>query len=580
MNILKQLLEFVSYRENIDREGFILKETKDDQKSPESSDKSTKNQKTKPRGRTFKKPVRPSDITKKNNTKNTQEYYETTSSSLEENRKAVGKLYGLPDNKDVVIRDFMIGTSDGVRAFAVFIDGMTDKTLQDFLFQSLMVFAKRPLQTGKEKLAGMVRESLLPANQATLKSRFSDILDAVNYGDTALFFDGCADVLLVETKGWEHRPVEKPTSEQIIRGPHEAFTETLRANTALLRKSIRNEQLTTDIVQVGERDRRYVAIMYLRDLANKDLVAEVKRRVKSIRTDSVLGGGILEELIEDNPYNLTPTSLVTERPDRVAAGILDGRVALIIDGSPFVTVVPSTMYEQLHTGEELYHRWQYGTFIRLLRALAFLLSFLLPGLYLSVVLFHQEMIPTELLLAIAGARERVPFPSVVEVLLMEFSFELIREAGLRIPSVMGTTIGIVGALILGQAAVQANIVSPILVILVAVTGLSSFAIPYHSLAFSLRIYRFMYIFLGATLGFYGLAMGLFAQIILTANLKSFGVPFLAPTGPKTMAGPDIVFRLPMFFHERRPDYLNPQDIKRQPKVSRGWIRQNGGDDNS
>jgi len=157
------------------------------------------------------------------------------------------------------------------------------------------------------------------------------------------------------------------------------------------------------------------------------------------------------------------------------------------------------------------------------------------------------------------------------------SFELIREAGLRIPGIMGSTIGIIGALILGQAAVQANIVSPILVILVAVTGLASFAIPYYSLAFTARIYRFIYIALGVTLGFFGISMGLFAQIILTANLKSFGAPYLAPTGPRTVAGGDIVTRLPVFFHERRPDYVNPQDITRQPEISRGWTRQNGGE---
>jgi spore germination protein KA len=223
----------------------------------------------------------------------------------------------------------------------------------------------------------------------------------------------------------------------------------------------------------------------------------------------------------------------------------------------------------------MYLRWQFGTFVRYLRVLAFLIAFLLPGLYLSVVLYHHEMLPTELLLAIAGNREKVPFPSVVEVLLMEFSFELIREAGLRIPGVMGSTIGIVGALILGQAAVQANIVSPILVILVAVTGLASFAIPYYSLSFSLRLYRFLYIALGATLGVFGIAFGLFVQTILTANLKSFGVPYLAPGGPRTASGADTVARLPVFFHEKRPDYVNPQDITRAAEVSRGWIKDRG-----
>lgn len=573
MSILKTFLELISYRENLNREGFVLKETKDDKKNESKNDhKSTEEEKPQSGRRAFKKPVRPLVMQKEEPAGK----YESVSASLQENKEIIEKLYGLPDNKDIIVRDFVIGTEPCISCFAVFIDGMTDKTVQDLLFQALMAFADQPAPADKGKLAEVVKEALLPGNQVKTVSNFQDILDAVNYGDTALFLNGCAEAVLVETKGWEHRGVERPISEQIVRGPQESFTETLRANTSLLRKLIKNEQLTTEYLKVGTRDNTYVAIMYLRDLANPDLVKEVKRRIESVKTDYILDSGVLEQFIEDHPYNLNPTVLATERPDRTASKILEGRVAILVDGSPYTLSVPATLYEQLHSGEEIYSRWQFGTFIRFLRGLAFLLSFLLPGIYLAVVLFHQEMIPTELLLAIAGNRERVPFPSVVEVLLMELSFELIREAGLRIPGIIGTTIGIVGALILGQAAVQANIVSPILVIIVAVTGLSSFAIPYYSLAFTLRIYRFIYIALGVTLGFFGISMGLFAQIMLTANLKSFGAPYLAPMGPRTAPGADIVTRLPVFFHERRPDYINPQDITRQPRVSRGWIEQDGG----
>ncbi len=587
MNILKNLHKIISYQENLDREGFILRETKDDKEA--GTDNGSKPEETDNRGKLaepdndgkppdkdgptskrkyFKKPRRPSEMHKSEPSLK----QDSVSASLDQNREAINRLYGLPENKDIVVRDFYLGTSPSLKGMAVFIDGLTDKTLQDLLFQALMLFARRPSPDDRGKLAELVQEALLPGNQVKVISGLKDVLAAVNTGDTVLFLDGCAKAVAVETKGWEHRGVERPVTEQIIVGPQEAFTETLRANTALLRKIIKNENLTTEFEVVGERSQTNVAVMYLRDLANPDLVKEVKRRIKSIKTDYLLDSGVLAEFIEDNPYNLNPTILATERPDRVASKIAEGRVAIIVDNSPFVLVVPTSMYEQLHTGEELYSRWQFGSFIRWLRALAFLLSFLLPGFYLAVVLYHQEMIPTELLMAIAGNRERVPFPSIVEVLLMEFSFELIREAGLRIPGVMGATIGIVGALILGQAAVQANIVSPILVILVAVTGLSSFAIPYYSLAFSLRIYRFFYIALGTIMGFFGISMGLLAQVLLTANLKSFGSPYLAPAGPKTSDWADVVTRAPVFFHDRRPDYINPQEVTRQPKVSRGWIK--------
>lgn len=605
MAIWKNLLKMITYQENNDREGFALKETEDDRHTalanapgpadkpdvvfsegetgPEYGSKS-------PVGlaqKTLKKPRKVKDVA--NNTdKNIARPDKVAdqaepladdlavSALLAENKRAIERLYGLPDNKDIVLRPVVIGTNPGIDSFIVFIDGLVDKSVQDLLIQALMFFTARFELPEKGSLATFVKERLLPGNQVFVHGKFRDVLDAVNYGDTALFLEGCDQVVLVETKGWEHRGVERSAIEQAVRGPQDSFVENLRVNTALIRKLVKDENLTTEIFQIGSRNRTNVAVMYLRDLANPSLVAEVKRRVAGIRTDLLLDSGMLEEFIQDHPYNLLPTVMSTERPDKAASGVMEGRVAIVVDGSPFVLIVPCTMFEMLHTGEEHYSRWQFGTFIRYLRVVAFGLAFLLPGLYLAVVLFHQEMIPTELLLAIAGSRERVPFPSIVEVLIMELSFELIREAGLRVPGFMGSTIGIVGALILGQAAVQANIVSPILVIIVAVTGLASFAIPYYSLAFALRIYRFIYIILGASLGFLGIAIGLFAQIILTANMKSFGVPYLSPIGPKTFTGTDVLTRLPIFFQERLPDYLNPQESKRQPNVSREWLKGKGG----
>lgn len=490
---------------------------------------------------------------------------------LKTNRKMIETLYGLPVNKDVVVREFELGTIPGIKAMLVFMDGLVDKAIVNHLLQSLMLFSGVGRPEGR--IADFVKENLLPGNQVQEVDNFKDVLKGVNFGDSAFFFDGSDRSLVVETKGIEHRMVDKPNTEQTVRGPQEGFGEILRVNTALIRKHARSGELTTEMYTVGERLPNDVAIMYLRDLANVDLVNEVRRRIKSIKIDFMMDSGMLEGMIEDSPYNLNPQTIATERPDRVASFLAEGKVAILVNGSPQALVVPCTMFAQLHTGEESYLRWQYGTFIRYVRVLAFYISFLLPGVYLSIVLFHQEMIPTELLLAIAGNRERVPFPSVVELLLLEFSFELVREAGVRIPGVIGTTIGIVGALILGQASVQANIVSPILVVLVAVTGLSSFAVPNFALAFSLRIYRFFYIMLGALLGFFGITIGLFVQILLTTNLQSFGVPYLSPSGPRTRLGYDVVYRLPLFFHETRPDYNNAQDVRRAPRISRGWVKQ-------
>ncbi|MHB8158757.1 MAG: spore germination protein [Desulfocucumaceae bacterium] len=577
---MKKILEAISYNEEPYRVGFTLQENSFDKEArkEELSNNSVastedENSKDSPAGkrsrsrspRRLKKPVQ-------HDSGNDEGHIH---SSLEQNRRAIEKIYGLPVNKDIIIRDFTLGTDTPQNAFLVFIDGMVSRTDLNYIMESLMLDA-RVLDDASDRNPKSIMKNILPGSQTIMLDTFEKVTESVNYGDTAFFFEGSTSAIAVETKGWEHRSIDRPNTEQTITGPQEAFIENLRANTALVRKIIRSEHLYTELIKLGTRFRSDVAVMYIKDLANPDLVTEVKRRISSIKVDYIIDTGMLLQYIEDSPYNLNPQALSTERPDTVASHLAEGKVAILLSGSPFALVVPITMYAQLHTGEETYLRWQYGTFIRYVRTISFYLALLLPGSYLAIVLYHQEMIPTELLLAIAGNRERVPFPTVVEMLLMEFSFELVREAGIRIPSIIGQTIGIVGALILGQAAVQANLVSPVVVILVAVTGLASFSIPSFALAFAVRTYRFFYIIAGVVLGFYGIAITLFVQILLTTNLKSFGVPYLSPTGPRTYAGGDIVNRMPLFLQRRRPDFLNALDDTRTSGDPRGWVKEKGG----
>jgi len=580
--IFNRMIKMISYQENTDLEGFILKENEFDKikkaeqlkknPPPGGGDNGRETGGAKKFSRLLRRNKKQENITVQTGEESTGKNH--VQASLDKNREIICELYNIPKNKDIVLREFTLTTDPPVAAFMVYVDGMANSAILISLLQDLIVFPRLSGTAAKRSVSSLVRE-MLPSHQTKTTDLFKDITSEINYGNTAFFFEGVPTAVVAETRDWEHRSVEKPRSEQTIAGPQEGFIENLRANTSLIRKIVRTEKLNTEFISIGERIKSSIAVMYLRDLANPSLVAEVKRRLSGIKIDFLNDTGMLEQFIEDNPYNFNSQTLITERPDRVAAALSSGRVAILVSGSPNVMIVPVTMYEQLHTGEESYLRWHYGTFIRTIRNFSFYLALLLPGIYLAVVLFHQEMIPTELLLAIAGNREKVPFPSYMEMLLLEFSFELVREAGLRIPGIIGPTIGIVGALILGQAAVQANIVSPILVIMVAVTGLASFSIPSYALAFTVRIYRFFYIFLGAMLGFYGITMGLFIQILLTANLKSFGVPFLVPGGPRTYTGPDIVYRLPFFLHHRRPDYLNAQDDIRMPEEPRKWLKKGG-----
>jgi spore germination protein KA len=479
------------------------------------------------------------------------------------------KAFNYPVNKDIVIREFLIGNEH--KAFLAYIDGMANSAIiNDFILRPLLSLDVSLLKTTTPKET--LFKSVLQTSNTQSSKEPDEIIDKILTGDTLFYMDGWDFYLVSETKGFEKRSVEKPMVESVVKGPQEAFNENLKTNLTLVRRIIKNNSLTTEYFKVGERNNNLCALMYIDGLVNPVIVEEVKRRIGSIKTDFLMGDGMLEQFIEDNPYCIIPLILSTERPDRVASHLVEGRVAIIAEGTPFALVVPVSIFSFFHTSEDASLKWQFGSVVRVLRILAFLGATLLPGFYVALTNFHREMIPTDLLIAIAKSREAVPFPTIVELIFMELSFELIREAGVRIPGIIGNTIGIIGGLILGQAAVQANLVSPILVIIIALTGLGNFAVPNFSLAFSSRILRIAFILIAAFIGFYGITILIMAILGLLINLKSFGVPIFAPVSPVTKEGADTLFRRPVWKQETRPDYVNPLDKRRQPKISRGWTK--------
>ena len=501
------------------------------------------------------------------------------SCKLSENKEIMKAAYNIPVNGDIILREFeIILHGKPVEAFIIFIDGMTDrKIIGELILQPLMLLSNIEIKSKEPNIIEYIRKHLLPQNQVKIARTYREVIDEINFGGVGIFIDGSDRAFTVDVKGWEHRMVERPNTEIVIRGPQEGFTEVLRVNTALVRKILKDEDLVVENLEIGDRGKNACALMYIKDIADDSLVNEVRRRLKNVNIDYIIDSGELEQLIEDNTYLPVPQVVATERPDRAASFLSEGKVAVILNGSPFCLIVPATFASLIHSPEDSYIRFPYANFIRLVRISAIIISLLLPGLYIAVTNFHQEMIPTDLLLAISASRERMPFPSVVEMLIMEFSFELIREAGLRIPGPIGPTISIIGALILGQAAVSANIVSPVLIIIVAVTGLGSFAIPSFSLAFGLRILRFAYIVLGSVAGFLGITLGVFMHGLLMVSAKSFGVPFMAPFAPLTSGmGVDGITRAPIWENELRPDFLNAKDKRKQPQISRKWVRENDG----
>lgn len=483
------------------------------------------------------------------------------------------KKYSIPVNCDIIVREFSIRYNDElVRAFIMFFDGMTDREIiNNYILKPLMVNSIMEVHNFSEDLQEFISNQLLPHNQVKIERSYGKAVEEINFGGCALFVDGLSIAFTADVKGWEHRGVEKPNNEIVIRGPQEAFNEVLRTSSSQIRKRLKNENLIVDDVVVGKVSKTPCSMLYIKDVANDSLVDEVKRRLESIHVDYMLDSGVLEQLIEDSTIFPSPQMISTERPDYVAELLVIGKVAIIVNGSPNVLIVPTTVYDFMHSAEDIYIRFPYVNLLRFVRYMALFLALLLPAIYVAINNYHHEMIPTDLLLAIEANREKVPFPSIVEIILMELSFELIREAGVRVPGPIGPTLGIIGALILGQAAVAANIVSPILIIIVAVTGIGSFALPNYSLAYSIRIMRFAFIFLGGLAGFLGITLGLFLIGIWSTSLKSFGVPFAAPLGPKTARSDrNVLFRAPEWKLEYRPDYLNTKKNKKQDKVSMGW----------
>ncbi|MDD2502805.1 MAG: spore germination protein [Clostridia bacterium] len=552
MPIFQSIKDFLSYKEppNVDQFELLEDETEEDERSTER--KQDSNAQRGPDSQQNSSSAAENNI----------------SNILQQNRLKIEQEFNLPKNKDIIVRDIQIGKNTD--AFIVFVDGMVDNTtINDYILRPLM--AENNFDNiGEERSIDYIIKNVLSVNQVNKATTFNECITQILKGLTALFVQNCREGILIESRGFEKRNVEQPVTETVISGPHEAFTENLRTNLTLVRKIIKNKDLITEMLPVGKTNNISCGIMYIDGIANTKIVDELKRRIESIDIDFIMGDGMLNNLVEDHPFAVFPQILSTERPDRIASFLMEGKVVFICDGTPKASVVPITFFHMFHTSEDSFLRWQYGTFIRLVRILAFWLAILLPGLYLAVTLYHTEIIPTELLLAIELSRESVPFPVILEILLMEVSFELIREAGIRVPEVIGQTLGIIGALILGQAAVAANLVSPILIIIVSITGLGSFAMPNYHMGFAIRILKFMFIFLGFFAGFYGISFGIFIIGGMACSMKCFGVPYFTPIAPKTRVNPDIVIRQPIWKQSMRPDSLNSPNKKRAGRKVRGW----------
>ncbi|RKQ15604.1 spore germination protein [Oceanobacillus bengalensis] len=462
-------------------------------------------------------------------------------------------IYSYPDNQDVTIRNIHINglNKDGA---LLFISTITDtKVIDEYVIEPLL----------KNQDSEVKIDDLVSVPSISKTTAIADICTEVNNGSAVLFVDEETQAYILNASNFESRGIEKPENETVVKGPKEAFIEKASTNISLIRKRIKNENLVVETQTVSKRSNNVAYIVYIKNVTNDDIVDKVKSRLHTMDVDAVQNLSLLEQYIEESHVSIFPTVLNTERPDRAVSFLEDGYVVLLMDNSPDSLVVPATFWSFYHTSEDHYLRLPYGNFTRVLRLFALFVTLFTSALYVAVVTFHVEMIPPDLLLAIASTRELVPFPALFEVLLMEIAFELIREAGLRVPSPIGPTIGIVGALILGQAAVEANIVSPIVVIVVALGGLSSFAIGDISMNFAIRLSRFIFVIAAGVFGMYGMVALFTLGVFYLVSIRTFGVPYLAPMTPTYKSSKDTIFRKMLQNEIFRPGYMKPKDMKKK-----------------
>ncbi|KIL48221.1 spore germination protein [Jeotgalibacillus soli] len=482
--------------------------------------------------------------------------------SLAANLEVIKQKTG--SSPDVIIRRLMVGGGPPVEIAIGYVEGLVEEqSVNDFLIKSILNNDDIEVKNGEEIL-NKIEKDIIALGSIERVNDWEKLFQSMLSGKTIILIDGSSEAISANTRGGEKRSILEPSTQNTIRGSRESFTEAIGTNIALVRRIINNPNLWIEPRKLGTITQTDVSVMYINGIVKDEIVEEVRKRLDNIKLDSILESGYIEQMIQDQTMTTFPTIFHTERPDMVAGNLLEGRVAIFINGTPFVLLAPAVFIQFFQTPEDYYIRSDIATATRFLRVITFFISLMGPAIYVAATTFHQEMIPTQFLLIIAAQRDVVPFPAFVEALIMEVTFEILREAGIRMPKIIGPTISIVGALVIGQASVQAGIVSPAMVIVVSITAIASFATPSFPMAISIRLIRFLFMLCAATFGFYGIVLAFITLLAHLCGLRSFGVPYMSPLTPfiPENAG-DTIFRRPWWDLRERPRLIGSKNTVRK-----------------
>ncbi|MDQ0804021.1 spore germination protein [Priestia megaterium] len=441
-------------------------------------------------------------------------------------------LNELGNSSDVSFRMVESPYQKTLKAAVIHLDGLADENIiNENIMTPLIQWLKESNQVVTVKEIEEQIPQILTVSQLTIKENWHEFVSAVLTGDTVILLNGSSKIFIGNTKKLQSRAVTEPTSQTVVRGPKDSFTENLRTNTSLIRARIQDSNLRLDSMKIGSVTQTDIGIMYIQGNADERIVEEIKERLKEIKVDGVLESNYIEEFIRDDRTTIFPLLLNTERPDAVVGNLLEGRIAIIVQGTPFVLIAPAIFSQFFQSPEDYYQNYYISSFLRILRFGSFFLSMYASAIYLALITHHQGLIPNTLMVSLMAQRERVPFPAIVEMIVMELAFEMLREAGIRMPRAIGPAVSIVGALILGQAAVEAGFVSAAVVIIVAISAISNFTLPSTSIVNAARGFRFILILISAFIGLYGILLMTLCIWLHISSLRSFGIPYFSPFAP-------------------------------------------------
>jgi spore germination protein len=475
------------------------------------------------------------------------------SNNIDDNLTEIyNNIYECPD---IITREIL--QNDKVKGFFLYVDKLIN------IDGALRYFINPIIETDLNKSNFTERIPKLPLGNLHYNHTIKEILEDVLSGHIVFLCNDMDFALASNFSKSEHRAIAEPVVEKNIKGSHEGFIESIDVNISILRKKINNTNLKFKLLKLGASTNQTVAISYIQGIANEELVSQVYKKISALNLDGFNGIGYIEQLIQDHPNSLFPQFHTTERPDKVAPALLEGRIVVMLDGTPVMMILPVTFYAFFQTPDDFTHNWIVGSLFSMLRIFGMLLALFLPGIYIAILTFHYYMIPLNLIIAVAESRIKVPFPPIIEALIMEFIIEMLREAAIRLPTYVGSSIGVVGGLVLGQAAVEAGIVSNLMVIIVAVTAIASFVIPSENMSYAVRITRFVIMIMSATFGMIGVTISLVLILAHLLTLESLGQPYLQPFIPlKISSFKEAGIRLPIQFLKKRPNDAKPKDKMR------------------